>query len=133
MSPSRSDIASPSRRGFLKTTAAAAGAALAAAPVAAVRAQGAKRVFKVALIGCGGRGNGALRDHLDAVKYLNEKLNLNIEAQVVATADWFPNKAKGAGRNFGVPEDRCFGGPADFSGCGICHGDAVSRTDQSVR
>jgi predicted dehydrogenase len=94
----------------LKTTAAAAGAALTTAPLKTARAQGGKKSFKVALIGCGGRGRGALRDHLEAARYLNETLKLGVEIQVVATADWFLDRAKGSGRDHGVPEDRCFGG-----------------------
>lgn len=102
-----------SRRRFLRRTAEAvvAGAAVSGMSNLAAMAQvGGKRTFKVALIGCGGRGKGALRDHHDAIKYLNEKLGWNLETEVVALADWFANKADGAAEAFGVPKDRCFVG-----------------------
>ncbi len=100
----------PNRRAFLKTSAAVAGAALGSAPMV-LRAQGSvKRTFKAVLIGCGGRGNGAINDHLEAVKYLNDKLGWQLEVQVIAAADWFDGRAKSAGKRVGVPEERCFGG-----------------------
>ncbi|MFC7338189.1 Gfo/Idh/MocA family protein [Haloferula chungangensis] len=91
------------RRSFVGSTA-LAGAALAAAPLfgASVPAKGS--TLKVALIGCGGRGNGALKDFTEACKILG------MEAKVVATADAFQSKADATGKNFGVPEDKCFGG-----------------------
>jgi len=99
-----------SRRDFLKTSALAAGAAAGSMPLFAVHAQETKRTFKAALIGCGGRGNGAAADHLAAVKYLNDKLGWQLEVKFVATADWFQGKAQGAGDRLGVPKERCFGG-----------------------
>ncbi len=105
-----------SRRRFLKRTAAAvvAGAAVGRMSAPLVMAQNGNRTFKVALIGCGGRGRGALNDHLNAVKHLNETLGWNLEAQVVATADWFEDRARNAGRDRGVPENCCFGGPDNY-------------------
>jgi myo-inositol 2-dehydrogenase/D-chiro-inositol 1-dehydrogenase len=59
---------SASRRDFLKTTAVAAGAAVATQlSLPAVHAAGSD-VIKVGLIGCGGRGNGAAEDVLRAAK-----------------------------------------------------------------
>ena len=55
-------VPATSRRDFLKTTGAVAGA-LAAAPL--VHAGGSDRL-KIGLIGCGGRGNGAICNCLDA-------------------------------------------------------------------
>ena len=69
-----------------------------------------RRPSKRRLIGCGGRGNGAAENHREAVQYLNEKLGWKLEVQFVATGDWFPGKAKGAGDRLGVPADKCFGG-----------------------
>jgi myo-inositol 2-dehydrogenase / D-chiro-inositol 1-dehydrogenase len=100
----------PSRRDFLKTSGLVAGAALSSVPLVNVLAQETKRTFKVALIGCGGRGNGALGNHLEAVKNLNEKLGWQLEVKPVACADWFLDRAKGAGKRYGVPEEKCFGG-----------------------
>ena len=111
--PSRS-AGVPSRRDFLKTSAAVAGAALGTMPLVNVHAQGSKKTLKVALIGCGGRGNGALENHLEAAKYLREKLDLGVEIEVVATADWFEGKAKWAGKRHNVPESRCFGGAKSY-------------------
>jgi myo-inositol 2-dehydrogenase / D-chiro-inositol 1-dehydrogenase len=96
-----------SRRDFIKTSA-LAGAVLSSAPF--VMAQSAKKTFKIALIGCGGRGNDALKNHMEAVAFLNDKHGLNIESQVVATADWFEGSARNAGKKYGVPEANCFGG-----------------------
>jgi len=89
-----------SRRDFIK-----ASAALAAMGVATNRifAAGTEKI-RVALIGCGGRGRGALSDCLAAAKHIN----LNIE--VVATADWFKSRAEEAGKDKGVPPERCFSG-----------------------
>jgi myo-inositol 2-dehydrogenase / D-chiro-inositol 1-dehydrogenase len=107
--PDKYHAVSPSRRTFLKTSAAVAGVALAGAPFT-VHAAGDKKAFKVALIGCGGRGNGALENHIQGAKALNDKLGLGVEIQVVACADWFKNRAVSAGRRHGLREDRCFGG-----------------------
>lgn len=75
------------RRDFLKgSTAVMAGAALAGSlgPARSVHAQGADQL-KVAVIGCGGRGNGAIDNILQA----NESVRL------VAVADAFEGNAKG--------------------------------------
>ncbi|MCY3022752.1 MAG: Gfo/Idh/MocA family oxidoreductase [Planctomycetota bacterium] len=98
-----------SRRGFLKATA-IAGAAAAAAP-AILRGEEVKRAFKVALIGCGGRGSDALiNNHHQAAKNLNKKLGWNLEIQVVATGDFVKGKAEGVGKRYGLGADKCFGG-----------------------
>jgi len=89
-----------SRRDFMKTSA-AVGAAAMINP--GVFAQGREKI-RVGLIGCGGRGNGALNDCLEAGKIVG------IPMEVVATADWFKHKAVGTGKGKGVPEERCFGG-----------------------
>ena len=93
----------PTRRHFLQTSA-IAGASLAAAPHLFAQAGGADPEIKVALIGCGGRGNGALGDFLNACQIL--KLN----AKVVATADAFPENAKRTGEAHGVPAEQIFSG-----------------------
>ncbi|MBN1360247.1 MAG: Gfo/Idh/MocA family oxidoreductase [Sedimentisphaerales bacterium] len=95
-----------SRRGFLKTSAAGMAAALAGQGV--VFAGSAPRKFRVALIGCGGRGNGALGDCHEAAKVLG------VELEVVATADWFKGKAEDTGQRYGVPASRCFGGAEGY-------------------
>ncbi|MEX1048475.1 MAG: Gfo/Idh/MocA family oxidoreductase [Akkermansiaceae bacterium] len=91
------------RRSFLGNTT-LAGVGLAASSVFAQNAAGASKKLKVGLIGCGGRGNGALRDFLAACKILG------VESEVVAVGDVFKGQADAAGKNFGVPADRCFDG-----------------------
>jgi len=104
------DLATP-RRGFMKT--AAAGAALGGLPL--IRdAQGVPKSYKLALVGCGGRGNGAMENHMEAVKFINSKLNLGIEPKVVATADFNKGNAERTGKKYGVPAEKCFGGASAY-------------------
>jgi len=91
-----------SRRDFIKTSAAGMAAVLAGKNV--MFAGPAKRKFRVALLGCGGRGNGAMENCLAAAKIMEVELN------VVATADWFKDRAEGAGKKFNVPPAKCFSG-----------------------
>ena len=91
------------RRHFLESTS-LAGAALAAAPVLGANINAGTKKLKAGLIGCGGRGNGAIKNWLEACKLLG------IEGQLVATADAFRDKAVSTGKQHGVPEDKCFGG-----------------------
>lgn len=60
---------SPDRRNFLKTTAGAAGVALAAGFPAIISAQTVSNAIKVGLVGCGGRGTGAASQALHADDY----------------------------------------------------------------
>ena len=66
------------------------------------------KTFKVALIGCGGRGMGAVRDIYEAAKALG------VEVKMVAFGDWFRERALKAGQQYGVPPERCFGGPTAY-------------------
>jgi len=91
-----------SRRDFIKTTAAVSLAAMGVSTNRIFAAGSGK--IRVALIGCGGRGNGALSNCLAAGKHIGR------EMEVVATADWFKSRAEGTGKNHGVPEERCFYG-----------------------
>ena len=102
-----SEVSNVTRRDFLKSTAAAAAAAQVFA-VLPSRAQTAGKKFKVGLIGCGGRGTGAMKDHLAAAKHLG------IEIEVIAVADFFEDRAKGAAKSFGVPESNAFWGPTAY-------------------
>jgi myo-inositol 2-dehydrogenase/D-chiro-inositol 1-dehydrogenase len=86
-----------SRRLFL-----AGAGALAAAPTV-VRGQG-QRVFKFALVGCGGRGSGAARDIVKAAERLGHK------AVLVAAADFFVEKAQAVCKVHGCDEKAAFGG-----------------------
>lgn len=87
------------RRGFLGRVA-LAGAAAPFLNLRTAHAQSAAagRVFKVALVGCGGRGRGAAGDCRAAAKALGGDI------QVVAVADFFAQRAAEAGRQFNVPE-----------------------------
>ena len=72
---------SVSRRDFIKTSAAGMAAVLAGKNV--MFAAQAKRKFRVALLGCGGRGNGAMGNCIEGAKIMD------VDLTVVATADWF--------------------------------------------
>ncbi|MBY0525862.1 MAG: Gfo/Idh/MocA family oxidoreductase [Gemmataceae bacterium] len=96
-----------SRRAFLKTTAVAAGTALATGAVSHVHAAGSDTI-KVGLIGCGGRGRGAADDCTKSAP--NVKL--------VAMGDVFEDRLKDArtklkgilNDRFDVKDDKCFSG-----------------------
>ncbi len=100
----------PSRRSFLKTsTAAVAGGSLAAALASqgVVHAAG-DDTLKVALIGCGGRGNSAARN----------AVNADPNVKLTALCDIFPDKVASAksilsralGDKYAVTDDQCFSG-----------------------
>ena len=102
-----SDSNLASRRNFLKgTTAAAAGLTLSSLARSA-HAAGSDKI-KVALIGCGGRGSGAIRNCLDADPAIH----------VVAVADAFEGPATNAAKSLkrerpdrvDIPADRVFVG-----------------------
>jgi myo-inositol 2-dehydrogenase/D-chiro-inositol 1-dehydrogenase len=107
-----SDVLKTSRRSFLETSAVAGGAAMLGSLSLArsVHAAGSD-VMKVCLVGCGGRGNGAVRDHLRAAS------EAGVKVQVIAVADAFEDRARGTAENlrkeFGkdvvdLPDDRVF-------------------------
>ncbi|MBM4017175.1 MAG: Gfo/Idh/MocA family oxidoreductase [Planctomycetes bacterium] len=106
------------RRDFLKgATAAAATAAMAGAATHYVYAAGSD-VIKVGLVGCGGRGKGALGDCLKAAEQSSAAI------QVVAFGDLWPERAKSAlaqfkgdkthGSKVAATDAACFGG---FDNC----------------
>jgi len=66
------------------------------------------KTLRLALIGCGGRGRGAMRDAHEAAKILG------IEVKAVAFGDWFRERALNAGKEYGVKPNRCFGGPTAY-------------------
>lgn len=76
-----------SRREFVHTTAAAATAALVLPRTISARPR--RQTLRVGLIGCGGRGSGAIRDHCRA----------NDDVEIVALADLFPDRLGEARRN----------------------------------
>ena len=81
-----------------------AGAAVALAPRAFAIGGGKPAKVKVGVIGCGGRGTGAIHDFTEAAKILG------IAVEVTAVADAFASQAVGLGSKVGVPTERCFAG-----------------------
>jgi myo-inositol 2-dehydrogenase/D-chiro-inositol 1-dehydrogenase len=103
------DSTTTSRRDFLKTTAVVTGAALTANIVAERMAHAAgSDEMKIALIGCGGRGSGAL----------GQALNTSNSVSLIAVADAFEDNATGAlnrykkdhGPQVSVKDDHVFHG-----------------------
>jgi len=109
--PSATEV---SRRDFLKGSAAASAAVLVSGVASHVAHAAGSDTIKVGLIGCGGRGGGAIRDFLSAAK------NLNANVKVVAFGDLWLDRAKGTmgglknDNNFkdrvDCTDERCFGG-----------------------
>ena len=96
-----------SRRDFVQSTL-GAGVALSAPTILGTAAKAQGKVFKVGLIGCGGRGRGAAVGALEAGKILG------FDVRIVALADYFRQRALRAGEQFNVPSERCFGGPTCY-------------------
>jgi len=92
-----------SRRNLMRTSAAGMAAVLAGGNV--IFAAPATRRMKISLLGCGGRGSGALDNCVEAGKHV-----YGLELEVVAAADWFGQKAQQTGARYGVPASKCFGG-----------------------
>lgn len=97
-----------SRRNFLATSAAAAAFVAAVGSRANAQAVG---ELRIGLVGCGGRGNGAVTDALAAA----EQVGMN--AKVVALGDLFPERTQGAYDKFRelgdkqeLTPERCFTG-----------------------
>ena len=84
------------------------GVAAAAPTILGTTARARGRVYKVGLIGCGGRGRGAAAGALEAGKIMG------FDVRVVATADYFRDRALRAGKQLNVPPERCFGGPTSY-------------------
>ncbi|MGQ9505216.1 MAG: Gfo/Idh/MocA family oxidoreductase [Thermogutta sp.] len=121
-----SNTSKTSRRSFLETSAVVGGAAtLSSLNLARTVHAAGSDVMKVCLVGCGGRGNGAVRDHLKAAS------EAGIKVQVIALADAFEDRAKGTAdslrKEFGkdvvdLPNDRVFVGLESYKkaiDCGV--------------
>ncbi|MBN1421760.1 MAG: Gfo/Idh/MocA family oxidoreductase [Planctomycetes bacterium] len=93
-----------SRRDFLRNTAAGAVAGM---PLF-MKAAEPRRRLKIGLIGCGGRGNGALNEAMRAAEILG------YDVKVAALADYFKDRAERTGKRYDVPATRCFGGPTAY-------------------
>lgn len=92
-----------SRREFIHQTA-AAGAIVGASSFGILSAAPAGKTVKIAVIGCGGRGNGAIKNCIAAGK------EIGCEIKLVGCADAFKDKAEKTGAQHGVSADKCFGG-----------------------
>ena len=88
-------LPSADRRAFLAASAATAGAAL-SGNLAGAFAAG-NDTIKVGLIGCGGRGSGAVRDILEAESVLNPQAP---KVEIVAVGDAFKDRAEAAAKTF---------------------------------
>ncbi len=99
-----------SRRQFLKKSGVATGATAAALSIARGAHAASNNELKIVLIGCGGRGTGAVNDCMKAATILNQPIKL------IAMADAFEDRARGSlGRlqkdwaaNIDVPAERIF-------------------------
>lgn len=89
-----------SRRHFLKNATFAAAGAAVMPYVITGRAADSGLQIKVGLIGCGGRGKGAVED----VKQADSNV------KIIAVSDVFEDRAKAAAKQFEVPGDMAFGG-----------------------
>ena len=96
------------RRDFLKSTGAVAGATVLSGLTVARGAQAAgDDLIKIALVGCGGRGRGAVQDRLAASNLL-KKEGYGDNIKIVAIADAFEGNAKSAKEAFEATEDDRF-------------------------
>src|SRR5204862_257131 len=96
---------SSNRRDFLKTTAAVGGVAVAGNLAVGAYAAG-NETIKVGLIGCGGRGRGAIENILEAERRLNKDAP---KVEIVAVADAFKSQAERAARDFADPKHETYG------------------------
>jgi myo-inositol 2-dehydrogenase/D-chiro-inositol 1-dehydrogenase len=90
------------RRDFIKTSA-AVGMTTLLSGTGSIFAQS-QRKLRVALIGCGGRGQGALKDCMEAAR------SIGLDLEAVAVTDWFKDRAEQAGKPYGLSESLCFSG-----------------------
>ncbi len=107
--PTAAASASPlSRRTFIHGSAALAAVNLAPGwLMSSAHAQGSD-VLKIGLVGCGGRGRGALRNAIDAAA------KQGATVQCVATCDYFADKALATGEEHNVPAEQRFSGPTGY-------------------
>src|SRR5436190_23760004 len=90
------------RRQFAGT--AAATAALISSSLPAIGAVSTGRKMKIGLIGCGGRGSEAVRNHLEGAKMVG------VEIEVHAVCDPQEDRAKGQAKTYQIPAERTFFG-----------------------
>src|ERR1035437_8240001 len=95
------------RRNFIRNVAVAR-AAISALPLFNVHAQGAGKKFKIGLVGCGGRGTGAVENIIEGAKTLGH------EIEVYALADFFPQRANDLAKKHNVAAERVFSGATAY-------------------
>ena len=98
------------RRGFLKTSAAASAAAMMTTLGASFVHAAGSDVIKVGVIGCGGRGNGAANDCLEGAQQAGAK------AEIFAVGDVFKGQTNNLKNKFKLADDKCFGGLDAYKG-----------------
>lgn len=113
------------RREFLKSGSLFAAAGVSACATAAISG---KKEFKVAVVGCGGRGTGgswkpanaqdfykfgAMGNMMQAAEMLR-KQGIDVTVKPVAFADYFLDKAQFAAEKFGVDKKFAFGGANSY-------------------
>ena len=91
-----------SRRNFLAGATAAAAGLLVVEPRQVAAAEANSKIT-LGLVGCGGRGN-----------WIANLFQQHGGYRFVATADYFPDRAKAAAQRLGVAEDRAFGGLSGY-------------------
>ena len=104
------------RREFVKNAAFASAGTLALSN-SRLFAAGSQKM-KVALVGCGGRGKGALENFIEAAKHLD------VEVEIVGLADFFKFRTDEAVKKFAVSEDLCVTGPDAYK--------EIMKTDADV-
>lgn len=95
------------RRNFIKNIA-VAGAVVSALPLFNIHAQGTVRKFKIGLVGCGGRGKGAVENIIEGAK------TLGYEIEVYSVADFFPDRANDVAQKYNIPAARVFSGATAY-------------------
>jgi len=91
------------RRSFLGNTTLAGATVLAGSAFSQNTAGGSSKL-KFVIIGCGGRGNGAVGNFLEACKIVG------VQGELVAAADAFKSKADALGKKYGLDASKCYGG-----------------------
>ena len=95
------------RRNFIKNLT-VAGAAVSAMPLFNIHAQGTARKFKIGLVGCGGRGKGAVENIIEGAK------TLGYEIEVFSVADFFPDRANDVAKKYNIAAERVFSGATAY-------------------
>lgn len=104
------------RREFVKNVAVVSAGTMALSG-SRIFAAGSEKI-KVALVGCGGRGKGALENFLEAAKHEN------VETEIVGLADFFESRTDEAVQKFGVSKDLCVWGSESYK--------EIMKTDADV-